>query len=215
MATWRRLLAFLAMTLVALVVAHNLVFLLAYGAGYDEALAHSGHDAAWRTAVAVVIAAGFGLLALAIWRLHRLGLIARTVAPTEGRLDPGASDFGRCLAGLWLRLTGATTLLFVVQENLEHQRAGEALPGLAVLGSTAYPDAILVIACVALAIALVGALLHWRRDLLVARIAGALRQARQRPAPVLRRPVADRDRRPGSIIGRGLALRAPPVLPAT
>jgi hypothetical protein len=214
MANGRRLLGFLAMMLVALVVAHDLVFLFAYGAAYDEALAHSGHDATWSTAVAVVLAAGFGLLGLAIWRLYRLGLIARTDAPTEGRLDPGPGDFGGRLAGLWLRLAGATTLLYVVQENIEHQRVGEALPGLGVLGSAEYPHAALIIAGVAFAVALVGALLGWRRDLLIARIAAALRMVRRRPAPAFRRAIADRDRRPESIIGCGLALRAPPVLAA-
>jgi hypothetical protein len=212
-ANGRRLLGFLAMMLVALVVAHDLVFLFGYGAAYNEALAHSGHDATWSTSVAVVLAAGFGLLGLAIWRLYRLGLIARTVAPAEG-LDPSPGDFGGRLAGLWLRLAGATTLLFVVQENLEHQQAGEALPGFGVLGSAEYPYAGLIIAGVALVVAFVGALLGWRRDLLFARIAAGLRMVRPRPAPAFRRAVADRDRRPGSIIGCGLALRAPPVLTA-
>ena len=84
MASWRRLLGFSAMTLVTLVVAHNLVFLLAYGSGYDEALAHSGHGGAWGTAAAVVIATALGLLGLATLRLYRLGLLARAPGAAEG-----------------------------------------------------------------------------------------------------------------------------------
>ena len=170
MATGRRLLGFLAMTLVALVASHNLVFLIAYGAGYDEALAHSGHGGAWGTAVAVTVAAAAGLLGLGSWRLYRLGVVARTLTTGEGRLRPGGVAFTRALIGLWLRLGGATMLLFVVQENLERRRIGESPPGLSVLGSAASPNAALVIGLVALAVAFVVALFRWRRDILVARI---------------------------------------------
>jgi hypothetical protein len=211
MAGLRRLHGFGAMTLVALVVAHNLVFLLTYGAGYDEALAHSGHDGSWGTAVGVVLGAGIALLLLASWRLYRLGLIARATLPPAGTYAPSAGDFGRRLVELWWRLTAATTLLFVAQENLEHQRAGEALPGLAVLGSAEYRDAALVIAGVALVVALVGALFRWRRDVLIARIATALRRLRLRPESAVRRPAATRDRRPESPVGLGLGVRAPPL----
>jgi len=202
------------MTLVTLVVAHNLVFLLAYGAGYDEALAHWGHDGAWGTAVTGILAAGVALLGLGAWRLHRLGLVARALRPTEGRLAPDVGHFGLGLAWLWLRLASATSILFVLQENFEHIRAGAGLPGLSVLGSAEYPRAALVIAGVALAVAIVGALFRWRRDLLIARIAAALRHLRRRPAHAVRRPEADRDRRPGSLVGRSLAARAPPRLSA-
>src|SRR4029077_7790044 len=77
MASARRLLSFVGMTSVSLVVAHNLVFLLAYGAGFDEALAHTGHDGTWGTAVAVVLTGAFVLVGLGTWRLHRLGVVAR------------------------------------------------------------------------------------------------------------------------------------------
>lgn len=214
MSRWRQWLGFVVMMLVALVVAHNLVFILAYGAGYDEALAHSGHDGAWGTAVAGVLAAGVGLLVLGTWRLYRLGLVARALGPTEGRLAPGASGFARGLARLWLALAGATATLFVIQENLEHLRAGEGLPGLSVLGSAEYPRSALVIAGVALAVALVGALFRWRRDLLIARIAAALRRRHLRPVPTVRRPVVSRDRRPETLVGRSLAARAPPAIAA-
>jgi hypothetical protein len=215
MAMWRRYLGFPAMTLVSLVVAHNLVFLLAYGSGYDEALAHSGHDGAWGTAVAVVLAAALGLVGLGTWRLHRLGVVARALAATEGGLRPGPNGFARFLVGLWLRLVGATTLLFVIQENLEHQRVGEELPGLAVLGSAQYPNAVFVIAAISLAVAFVVALFRWRRDVLVARIEGARERWHGAPRTTQRRPLAWVERRHASIVLHQLSGRAPPPLSTT
>jgi hypothetical protein len=214
MATWRRYLGFPAMTLVALVVAHSVVFLLAYGSGYEEALAHSGHDGTWGVAVVVVLAAAFGVIGLGTWRLYRLGVIARGRAASEGGLRPGPSGFARHLAGLWVRLAGATTLLFIVQENLEHQHVGEGLPGLAVLGSAPYPNAVFVLAAVALAVAFVVVLFRWRRDVLVARIAGARERWHGAPRTAQRRPVVWVERRHASIVLNRLSGRAPPQ-PAT
>jgi hypothetical protein len=212
MATSRRFLGFLSMTLVALVVAHNLVFLLAYGSGYEEALAHSGHDGTWGTAVAVVLAAAIGLLGLGAWRLYRLGVIARALGATEGGLRPRPSGFVQRLVGLWVRLATATTLLFVVQENLERQHVGEGLPGLSVLGSAEYPDAALVIAVITLAVAFVVGLFRWRRDVLVARI-GAGRE-RWHPAARTAQPrgAAWIERRHASIVVHQFSGRAPPQL---
>lgn len=207
----RRLLEFAAMSLVALVVAHNLVFLFAYGAGYDEALAQSGHGGTWGTAVGVVLSAGICSVLLGAWRLYRLDVVARAIGPTAERYAPSTVSFSRRLVGLWWRVGAATTLLFVVQENLEHQRIGEGLPGLAVLGSSEYPDAALVIAGVAFVIALIGALFLWRHGVLIARIASARQGSRPRPGRSIRRPIDLRDRRPESPVGRGQGVRAPPL----
>ena len=215
MATWRRYLGFPVMTLVALVVAHSLVFLLAYGSGYQEALAHSGHDGTWGVAVVIVLAAALGLIGLGTWRLYRLGVVARARAASEGGLRPGPGGFAWRLVGLWVRLAGATTLLFIIQENLEHQHVGEGLPGLAVLGSAQYPNAIFVIAAVALAVAFVVVLFRWRRDVLVARITGARERWHGAPRTVPRRPVVWVERRHASIVLHRLSGRAPPQLATT
>jgi hypothetical protein len=215
MATWRRYLGFPAMTLVALVIAHSLVFLLAYGSGYQEALAHSGHDGTWGVAVVIVLAAALGLVGLGTWRLYRLGVVARARAASEGGLRPGPSGLARQLAGLWVRLAGATTLLFIVQENLEHQHVGEGLPGVAVLGSAQYPNAVFVIAAVALAVAFVVVLFRWRRDVLVARISGARERWHGAPRTVKPRPVVWVERRHASIVLHQLSGRAPPQLATT
>jgi hypothetical protein len=212
MASARRLLGFLAMTSVALVVAHNLVFLLAYGAGFDEALAHTGHDGSWGTAVAVVLAAAFGLAGLGVWRLYRLGIAVRSMGMTEGSLRPEPKDFARRLVGPWLRLAGATTFIFVVQENLEHQHAGLGLPGLSVLGSAEYPNAAFVIAAIALAVAFVVSLFRWRRDVLAARISAA-RAPRFRARPTIERRRANWvEHRHASIVVHQFSGRAPPQL---
>jgi len=209
MASARRLLGFLAMTSVALVVAHDLVFLLAFGAGLDEALAHTGHDGTWGTAVAVVLAAAFGLLGIGALRLYRLGVVARSLTASEGSLRPAPKVFARSLAGLWLRLAGATTLIFVVQENLEHQHAGLGPPGLSVLESAEYPHAAVVIVAIALAIAFVVSLFRWRRDVLVARIAAA-RAPWSRARTTIRRRPSWVERRHASIVVHQFSGRAPP-----
>jgi hypothetical protein len=212
MASARRLLRFIAMMSVTLVVAHNLVFLLGYGAGFDEALAHTGHDETWGTAVAVVLTAAFMLLGLGAWRLYRLGIVARSLTTTDGSLRPEPRDFARRLVGLWLRLAGATTLVFVVQENLEHRHAGLGLPGLSVLGSSEYPNAVFVIAAIALAVALIVSLFRWRRDVLVARIAAARAPwSGTRPTIQRRRPLWV-ERRHASLVVHQFSGRAPPPL---
>ena len=203
------------MTLVALVVAHNLVFLHGYGPAYGEALARTGHGDAWQMAVVTVLCAGAGLLGVALWRLHRLGLLVRALGGSAAEIDTGSTGVGRDLGGLWARVTAATALLFLVQENVEHFQSGEGLPGLSVLGSAEYPDSLLIIGGVALVVALVGSLIRWRRQILISRLAAAIRRLRFRRVALLRRPHADPDRRPGTILGRVRALRAPPLLPVS
>ena len=212
MASMRRLLGFPAMTLVTLVVAHNLVFFLAYGSRYDEALARTGHGEVWGTAVAVVITTALVLVGLAAWRLFRLGMLARSLGPGGDAPPFGSGAFARGLARLWVPLAAATTVLFVVQENLEHQSAGAGLPGLSVLGSAEYPHAGLVIGAIALAVAAVAALFRWQRDVLMARITRASR-LRQRAARLLQRRRADWvELRHASIVVHQFPGRAPPQL---
>jgi hypothetical protein len=215
MASSRRLIGFAVMSLIALVIAHSAVFLLAYGSGYDEALAHSGHDGAWGTAVAVVLAAAIGLLGLGAWRLHRLGVVARGLAARKRDLRPGPGGFARRLAWLWSFLAGSTTLLFVLQENLEHQHAGQALPGLGVLGSADYPHAALVIAAITLAVAFVVVLFRWRRDVLVARITEARATWPNAPRIARRRAPLWIEHRHASIVVHQVSGRAPPQLGTT
>jgi hypothetical protein len=197
-----------AMGLVSLVVAHDLVFLAGFGPSYGAALLRTGHSTAWSSAVITVLIGAVGCVLLAARQLRRLA--------AQAGASTAAGDYGpsmRTVAGRWvrlsLRLTALTAAAFVVQENAEHLASGEALPGLGTLGSVEYPNAIWIIALVAFAVGLVGALFGWRFERLVARIR-AVRPARRPPAASRRAPL-DVDRRPLTLLGSGIAGRAPPA----
>ncbi len=209
MATSTAWLARLATALVALVLAHNVVFLAAYGRRYEEALVQTGHGAAWTTAFTVVPCLGLALLALGAWQLRRLSRQARSLVIGAALRDPGLGAFAAHLGRLWLGLTASTVALFVAQENLEHVALGDPLPGIGVLARNGSPVAMTVIAAVALGVALVGALYRWRRDVLIARIAASRGRWRlQRAEP---RRSQEADRRPQRALGGSIAGRAPPA----
>jgi hypothetical protein len=200
---------FAAMGLLTLVLAHNLVFLVGYGAAYREALSRSGHGGAWTTAVALVLALGLGLLLAAAWRIAALTRQARGLGPLL--VGPGARPaFVPGFVSLWVRLAVVGGTLFTVQENIEHLRAGADLPGIAVLVPGGGPDTLGIVAAVAAGVALVGQLFLWRRAVLSARIAAA-RLRLPRAAASFPRPLQDAGRRPSSILGQRLAVRAPPL----
>jgi len=197
------------MALVALVLAHNLVFLATYGPYVGEALAQTGHDAAWTTAFANALGLGLALVAAGIWQLRRLSREARAVGVGAGPRDAGMGTFAAHLGRLWLGLAPATALLFVAQENLEHLALGDDLPGLGVLVRHGSPLAATVVAAVSLGVALVGALYRWRRDILVARIS-ASRRAWLRVTAEPRRARATHRRAQLGLRGT-VAGRAPPL----
>ncbi len=201
-------LTFVGMVAVAFVLAHDLIFIAAYGSGYQAALLRTGHGAVWEPAVLSVLVLGASLLAIALWRLHRLGILARSADRTS--LAPALRSVPGRVARLWLWLTTSTIVLFVLEENVERARMGAALPGLGVLASSAYPNALLTIAIVSFSVALVGALIRWRRDILVARLNTGRRRwptvRGETPRPWPRRSPLWH----GSILGRSLAGRAPP-----
>ena len=203
---------FAGMVAVALVLTHNLVFLAAYGTGYADALARTGHDASWRIAILGVLALGAVLLMAAAWRLHALGVLARAAEVGPQCAPLGYRDLACHLLPLWLRLTLITTALLVLQENIERLGVGGPIPGLGVLVSGDYPNAGAIIAVVALGVALVGALFRWRRDVLVARIAAATFRWRPVTGCSVRSSLDGIACRLGSILGRRLAVRAPPGL---
>ena len=200
--------AAVAMSLVALILAHNLVFLAGYGAAYGEALAHTGHDHGWLAAVMLVLAGGLGCLVAALWQLRRLTALAGATGAWNG---PSPSP--RSIARRWLRLAArlaiASAVLFVLQENIEHLGIGVSPPGLCVLFSPEYPNAVAIIVGVALAVGLIGALFGWRFELLAARIRAARGRHRIPPRARPRLPF-EVDRRPTTLLGPGLAVRAPP-----
>ncbi len=214
MRTLTRWVSFASLAIVTLVIAHDLVFVAGYGPQAAAALARTGHGDGWSSAVLVAVAWAACLAGLAVWRLHQLGLVARSFEVTGGPLVPGPARFVRGLVSLWVRLALTTGVLFVIQENLEHQAIGQALPGLSVLSSPQYPDAWLVILATALAFALVVALFRWHRDALIARIAVA-RASWPRTIRMARRRLDVVERRHASIVVHQFPGRAPPsAIPA-
>jgi hypothetical protein len=211
----RRIAGFLAaaaLQLVALVLAHELVFLARYGSRYNEALVHAGHGEIWSAAVKTSLVLAFGLLALGAFRLGRLGLLVRRRGPAA-RVDRGALE-ARPLVRAWLRVAPRTALLSVVllsiQENVERAAIGQAMPGPGLLLSPEYAGGLWITIAVALAVGFVAALFEWRRSVLLAR----LRASRGGPpratdSPVPRPRVLDWAR-VESLLGRRSALRAPP-----
>ena len=200
--------------LASLVLAHNLIFIAGNGSRFGAALAQTGHDHGWSVAALTSIGLAVSLLAVALRRLQQLRRTARGAGAIRLPTEPGLRAFARRWLAWWIALTLVTAVLFVIQENLEHAHIGTALPGLAVLASDAYPNAIAIILAVALGISLVAALLGWRSSVLVARIAAMRPKARSEAAQSLGRPDPV-DRRQGSILGRRLAGRAPPFVLAS
>jgi hypothetical protein len=208
-----------ALQLVALVLAHDLVFLARYGSRFGEALVHSGHGEAWSAAVMTSVGLAIALAAAGVFRLARLGL--RVHQRGGVHLDPAAARSldARSLLRGWLRLAVRiavlSTVLLTIQENVEHWSTGQGLPGLGILLSAEYPDALSITIVVAFAVSLVAALFEWRRQVLLARLRSAraplpraIESAPVRPGVLVRTPVE-------SILGRRSALRAPPLVIAS
>jgi hypothetical protein len=203
--------AAVATALVALVLAHNLVFLAGYGASFGDALSHAGHDHGWSTAFIVVLVIGATTLALTVLQLLRLSRRARETDHGAPAARTSIRAFGHRWLRLSLRLAVVTAVLLVVQENIEHLQIDRPLPGLGVLSSPEYPNAIAIIAAVAAVLAFVSVLFGWRIDVLVARIRAA------QPHPVglatRTRHAPQVDRRTASSLRPGQAVRAPPYSP--
>jgi hypothetical protein len=215
----RRLTRFLgaaALQVVALVLAHELVFLARYGSRYNEALVHGGHGESWSAAVTTSLALAVGLLVLGTFRIVRLGLLVRqreaAVGADAGTLAP------RSLLRAWLRVAPRTAVLSVVllsvQENLERAAIGQAAPGPGLLLSPEYAGGLWITVAVGLAVGLVAALFEWRRSVLLARLRAAGARRPRRTDTVMLRPGVF-DRLPvESLQGRRSALRAPPRMSA-
>jgi hypothetical protein len=215
---WRRVPGFMStavLALAALVVGHNLVFLLTYGPEFGFALARTGHGGRWDETVRAVLAAAALLSTAATLRLAYLYRLVRRLDRGVGIGWLSVRVYLRALLPLWARLFAISTLLFVLQENYEHWIAGLNLPGLGVLGSFALIGPILVFLIVSLLIAAVAALFRWGITTLEARIAATRTRLRPTSAPARKRLRADPLLPASSILGRNLAGRAPPgSLPA-
>ncbi len=203
-----------ALSLICLILGHQLVYLATYGVRTGAELALTGHDLQWSAAVATVAVLAVGLLAFAVRELLRLSREAR---PASGvMVDPriaGAWHLLRDLLALWLPTLLFTLVLFVLVENGERLAAGLPAPGLNVLGAAGYHDSLLIFEIVAAFVTLVAALYRWRREVLVARIAALRRRwPRHGPTAIARR-LDDRPRQPAALTLRPPG-RAPPLFVA-
>jgi hypothetical protein len=208
----RDLLALAALSLAALVLGHDLMFLLTYGLDFGAAMQRTGHGAPWLATVITAATVAGTMTTLAVRRLVALSRLAREVEGGNVHVRGGAalSDLGRQILRLWAPILVVALALFVANENLERAIVGIRLPGLSVLFGTTHAPTLLVFALVALFVSAFAGLYRWRRDVLAARIvAGRPRWAED--APVAPRPRPWADRRSPSIIGRRLAGRAPPL----
>jgi len=202
-------LAELLLALTALVVGHDLDFVLAYGSGYQGALARTGHDPHWETAVLTVVTAGLLLAVAATARLIWLVRLAHRIGASRS-VRPNLSPVPRLLALVWGRLFFVSLLLFILQENYERVSVGIALPGLAVLAPESGISPVVIFALVSLLVAAVSTLFRWSMAALEERIARAMSATRpeisdlQAPRPYVLRPAS-------SVLGRNLAGRAPPL----
>jgi hypothetical protein len=200
--------------LASLVLAHNLIFIAGYGSRFGAAMARTGHDHGWTLAAATGIFLAGSMLGTAVGRLLQLRRAAHRAGAVSLPTEPGLRVFAIRWLAWWIALTAITAVLFVLEENFELSRVGASLPGIGVLTSAAYPNAIAIIVAVALGISLVAALLGWRASVLTARIEAAGSPLRTSAAPALH-PRGPVDLRQGSLLGRRLAGRAPPLIPAS
>ena len=210
----RRLRAFTilaALVLAALALSHELIYLLAHGTGegYARAMREGGHDRYWTSFVliAFVVTGCLSVVAVAQWR--RLRRLAADVQAGAVRLNGGGLDrFLELLRPLWFRVSVGSIAAYLIQENVETASTGAAPPGLGVLGGE-HAISLPILLLVSLAVAAVGGLVRWRRELLLARIRAAATQLRA-PAAILR-PALAVDRPAGHHDGRPNGVRAPPI----
>lgn len=203
-----------ALVVVSVVLAHELVYLARYGSRYNEALVHGGHGETWKAAVTASLVLSIALLVAGIGRLAWLGvLVRRAGAGISSTRHSGELD-GRALLRGFLRLAPRLVVLAVVvlslQENVERVMSGQGLPGPFVLLSPEYAGGLWITIAVGLAVSFVAALFDWRRRTLLAQLRAARIATPRRTATQPRRP-AIVVRPHASLLGRRSALRAPPV----
>ncbi len=199
-----------ALVMASLAVSHELIYLVAHGAGdeFAQAMQAGGHDGYWIQFALTIAGVTLALSAVGVRQLRRLRHQADAVS--AGRLvvrDTGPAILARMTGRLWLLIAGGTTLAYVAQENIEVFAMTGRLPGLDVItgGQIA---ALPVITLASLVVAVVGGLMRWRRQVLLARIRAALAPIRRAPAPMPRFASAERLR--SSTTTRFHGLRAPP-----
>lgn len=201
-----------ALSLAALALSHELIYLIAHGAGegYETAMREGGHDRYWTSFLLIVTLVTSGLSAVGVAQVRRLRRLAAAMRAESVRVgDVGPSRFFGLLGPLWLRLSATVMVAYVLQENIETASTGAPLPGLGVLGGE-HAVALPVMLAVSFLVATVGALVGWRREVILARLRAAAQRRLRTVAATLRPPIAN-DRPTHFSQGRRNGVRAPPA----
>lgn len=208
----RRFAAVAALALAALAAGHELVYLVSHGpgAGYASAMREGGHDRYWTSFVLTVLAVTAGLVGVVATQLRRLRRLAATASVAGADVtDGGVRRLLDLLGALWVRVALITSIGYVVQENVEGASAGATLPGLGVVGGE-HIVALPILMLVSLVVAAVGALVGWRREVLLARLR-ARTAFRPRRAGAIRLSIAAELPHPPAEPRRN-GVRAPPAM---
>lgn len=201
-----------SLALASLLAGHELIYLASHGAGagYETAMRERGHDRYWTSFVLVVLVVSICLVTVATSQFVRLRRLAAHHRAGDIEVqNSGVGQYTRLLVSLWLRVAILTTFGYLVQENVETLPTSGSLPGLGVVTGD-HGLALPILLAVSLVVAAVGALVGWRRAVLLARLrqrlAGRPRGVRvlARPAPAVLPHRTSEERRNG--------VRAPPAL---
>lgn len=160
------------LVLATLAVAHELIYLGAHGSGpaYRVAMTEAGHDGYWSNFVIAVGVVSAILVAVALAQLRRLARLAAGSGEGTYRVrDDGVGHLARLIVPIWGRVATLTTLVFLLQENIETASVGHPMPGLHVLAGQ-HDMALPLIVAVSFVVAVTRALVRWRRDVLLARL---------------------------------------------
>lgn len=200
-----------ALALAAVALSHELIYLVAHGTGdaYATAMSESGHDQYWTSFLLIVASVTGLLIVIAGLQFRRLrGLAA---AMETGTVRVGEAEVGHYLAklwALWRRLALWVVVAYLVQENIETVGVGASAPGIDILARE-QGISLPILLAVSLVVAAVGALVAWRRQVLLARI-GARTGVRLRPSRSLKRPMLGSQGARSTLEGRRNGVRAPP-----
>lgn len=207
----RQIAVLATLVLASLAASHELIYLIAHGAGaeYARAMREGGHDRYWTSFVLTVAGVTLALAVVSVRQVLRL--LRQTALVRAGRLkvdDGGLGLFARQAMRLWLLVSAGTIIAFMAQENLETFAATDSVPALGVV-SGEHAVALPVIGFVSLLVALVGALVRWGRHALLARLHQSLNPVRQRAPRTLRPSSIGRPASASAVRSHGL--RAPPL----
>ena len=194
----------IALILATVILGHEFTYLIAYGLnGYDAAMREVGHERYWLSLVFIVASLTLGLVAITTRQLLRLRRLAASIRPSPNELPL----FRGMIEHLWRRTAIGAMVFFYIQENVESVTSGNEAPGLAVfLGE--HLAAIPILATVGLVVAIIGAVVAWRREVLLLRLRSVATATGRAP----RRERDSGTSEPHSVdVFRGNGVRAPPA----